>query len=284
MGQGISSAVASTKELYGLSLLINLGVFFLHALPQRSEKYYDLTGSLAFGACTVASLLRGARGIEAAVASGCLLLWCNRLGWFLLSRVLETGGDRRFDKIKDSAPSFLFAWLMQATWVYLVGLPVYLLNAKPASSERPETPRQRGLLSRGQLLALVAWAAGFLLEVIADAQKRGFSADPSCRGRFISTGLWSVVRHPNYAGEILMWLALACFSSLQLLRDGRPLQKWAPFASPILTFCLLRFLSGVPMLERQGLKRWGHLPEYRAYLRTTPRLLPTWGSLTRIHS
>merc|ERR1712004_737988 len=91
-----------------------------------------------------------------------------------------------------------------------------------------------------------------LIEVVADMQKSVFKSDPANEGQFISSGLWSVSRHPNYFGEILLWfgLYLACSA---VFRGW----QYLTVASPIFVMLLITRLSGVPLLEASGLKRWG---------------------------
>lgn len=119
------------------------------------------------------------------------------------------------------------------------------------------------------LLGWCMWLLGFLLQVTADVQKRIFQADPRNQGRWINVGLWRLAQHPNYFGEICMWwgIFLSCSSSLH---------RWELLSvlSPcFVTFLLLR-VSGVPILRKAGLKRWGHLREYQDYIRQTPLLVP----------
>ena len=96
-----------------------------------------------------------------------------------------------------------------------------------------------------------------------------FRADPANEGRFITTGLWAWSRHPNYFGEILLWagIALIAFPVLQ----GAQL---ATLISPVFVFVLLTRISGVPLLESRGKKRWGDEPAYQEYKARTPVLWP----------
>lgn len=43
--------------------------------------------------------------------------------------------------------------------------------------------------------------------------------------------------------------------------------------------CTRRYLSGIPIQEKQGDERWGSTPEYQAYKANTGMLLPKWSSL-----
>jgi steroid 5-alpha reductase family enzyme len=117
-------------------------------------------------------------------------------------------------------------------------------------------------------LGTLAWAAGFVIEVVSDGQKRRFRDDPANRGRFIQSGLWAWSRHPNYFGEILLWSGIAMVALPAL-------SGWqhATLISPIFVYVLLTRISGIPMLESRARKRWGDEPEYRAYKARTPSLL-----------
>src|SRR3989338_10379353 len=176
---GAQRAFSQTQQVYWVCLAVNLGAFFLHALPNRTEKYYDLIGSLTFSISTLYSYFRThdiSKGISLDVptlASVCLLLWCNRLGLFLVRRIMAAGKDRRFDTIKSSTLQFLFAWFMQANWNYIVGLPVYLLNC----TRTTDSDSDSHALSNAQLVSIIGWVCGFPFEAIADEQKRRFSAN-----------------------------------------------------------------------------------------------------------
>lgn len=116
---------------------------------------------------------------------------------------------------------------------------------------------------------MLLWAAGFAVEVIADRQKSRFRADDAHRGRFISTGLWSRSRHPNYFGEILLWIGVAVIA-LPVLQGW----QWVGLVSPVFVAVLITRVSGVPLLEAKADAKWGGQPDYEEYKRTTPVLVP----------
>lgn len=240
--------------------------FLLHGLPFRSEKFYDLSGSFTHFAVVAASLtreerVRSCRQIFTSLAS---TLWMSRLGTFLYSRILKDGKDGRFDHLKKTWLSFLGAWTLQALWVSLTQLPVLLSNKQEDKG---------GPLTAMDYLCMTTWAAGFLMEAAADTQKMAFREDPSNRHRYITSGLWRYSRHPNYFGEILMWTSQALLVSLNGLRQGRTSDFWS-FLSPAFSASLLLFLSGVPMVEQAGLKKWGQDPEYLRYMAKTSCIIP----------
>ncbi len=119
------------------------------------------------------------------------------------------------------------------------------------------------------LAGLLVWLAGFSLEVIADAQKSRFNADPANRGKFIQSGLWARSRHPNYFGEIVLWIGVLIIA-LPVLRGW----GWVALISPLFVTLLLTRVSGIPLLEKKADAKWGGQAEYEAYKKKTPVLFP----------
>jgi len=130
------------------------------------------------------------------------------------------------------------------------------------------TAQTPGALGWTTVIGLVLFAAGFIIEVEADEQKHQFRQDLANEGRFIRSGLWAWSRHPNYFGEILLWwgIALVALPAIQ----GWPL---VTLISPVFVYLLLTKVSGIPLLEARGRKRWGQNPEYQAYVADTPALI-----------
>lgn len=79
-----------------------------------------------------------------------------------------------------------------------------------------------------------------------------------CR-KFIDSGLWSLARHPNYGGEIALWFGVFLVSA-SALRGGSLV---AAAMSPAFVAVLLLRVSGVPLLEKTAVKRWGDSPAYQ---------------------
>ena len=117
------------------------------------------------------------------------------------------------------------------------------------------------------IIGLVIWSGGFLIEVFADMQKRRFRKDH--KDTFISSGLWSYSRHPNYLGEILLWFGIAVISFSNL--EG---YQYATLISPLFVYVLLSYISGINLLEKHADEKWGHLESYQSYKESTPVLFP----------
>jgi len=257
---GIVSKVVTSNlgKLFLMDMGIQWGAFIV-ASHFQTDRFYDLTGSLTFLGTAYLSYRWSHQTTRQAVQTGMVMAWASRLGIFLFSRVMKEGKDSRFDDIKKDPSRFFVAWTLQGLWVFITLLPTLMLNQ--SKSVRPLGPQD--------YVGWSMWAVGLFFEAVADWQKTAFKADPANKGQFINTGLWSLSRHPNYFGEILLWSGLYV-AAASVFRGS----QYLAVLSPIFIHFLITRISGIPMLREAGIKRWGHLPEYRDYLRNTPELVP----------
>lgn len=142
--------------------------------------------------------------------------------------------------------------MLQGLFMLIISAPVWFINSMPG---RP--------LTWWDNAGLIVFGIGFLFEAIGDYQLAVFRKDPANKGKLMTTGLWSITRHPNYFGESLVWWGIALYAvSLPL--------GWITLVSPVLITLLLRFVSGVPMLE----KRFHDHPDWPAYADKTAPFVP----------
>lgn len=232
-------------------------IIFVPSFMAHTEHFFDLTGSLTYLSVILLALAFGPADPRALLIGVLVIVWAVRLGSFLFGRVRTAGADSRFVKMKFVFVWFLMTWTLQGAWVSLT-----LAAGLVAMTTENSVP-----LDWAAALGTIIWIAGFALEVIADRQKSAFRADPANEGQFISTGLWSWSRHPNYLGEIMLWTGIAIIA-LPVMQGW----QYAALISPVFVYVLLNYVSGVSMLERQGKKRWGNDPAYQEYLANTPVL------------
>jgi steroid 5-alpha reductase family enzyme len=243
----------------GLTFVIQW-LAFIPAYLLQSEKFFDLTGSVTYIAVTILAVLFGPEVDGRAILLLVLVLvWAIRLGTFLFRRIHKAGKDARFDEIKPSFIRFLNTWTLQGLWVTLT-------LAAALAAITTNTRKEVGLFA---LVGLLVWIFGFAIEVVADAQKSRFRARPENKGKFINTGLWAWSRHPNYFGEIVLWIGVAIIA-LPILRGW----QWITLISPVFVTLLLTRVSGVPILEKRADEKWGGQDDYEAYKQSTPVLIP----------
>lgn len=212
-------------------------------------------------------------------------------------------GTLEFSCWKRSCPRYqgplISLILISGVWVYVTLLPTLILNQNPSPGKD---------IGIQDIVGWSLWAFGMTFEVVADLQKSAFSKDPGNKvgwlvaskhhnssvsslasqpiffvrnrrnrhvlisihqGKFIASGLWSISRHPNYFGEITLWFGLYISASTVF-------RKWQYLSvlSPFFVYLLITRVSGIPLLEKDGLKKWGSSPDYQLYLKRTPVLVP----------
>lgn len=235
-------------------------IAFVPANAAQTEKYYDLVGSLTYlSVIGLALLLTPQVSDRGLIAAAMVVIWALRLGTFLFIRISKDGHDDRFDEIKVKPSRFFIAWTIQGLWALVTA--ACALAIITSSNQTP-----LGVVGK---LGIVIWVIGFIIEIIADSQKRAFRRNPSNQGRFINTGIWSWSRHPNYFGEMTLWFGMAVMA-LPVLSG----LQWVTLISPIFVIFLLTKVSGIPTLAKKASKRWGDDAEYQAYLANTSLLIP----------
>lgn len=248
--------------VFAICGVLALGVQWLVFIPsfiKQTEHFFDLTGSLTYiSIMLVGVALSGAdaRGLLIALL---VIVWATRLGSFLFRRVRDDGSDKRFNSIKPDFLRFLMTWTLQGAWVFVTAAAG--LTAITSSASVP-----LGLFAA---LGAGLWLFGFVVEVVADQQKRAFKKDSQRETDFITSGLWAWSRHPNYFGEITLWCGIALIA-LPALSGW----QYLTLISPVFVIVLLTRISGVPMLERRADKTWGADPVYQRYKESTPVLIP----------
>jgi steroid 5-alpha reductase family enzyme len=254
--------IGGLPNLIAMAIIIFLiqWLAFIPSFIFQTEKFYDLTGSITYLTAVIIGILTVDQlDLRSIIIASLIGIWALRLGSFLFVRVFQDGGDGRFDKIKPSFSRFLLTWTLQGLWVFLTA--VCALTALSNSSKV-----ELGIIG---IIGIAIWALGFAIEVISDAQKRRFRANPDKATPFITSGLWAYSRHPNYFGEVVLWvgIAIASLSTLSGL-------QYITLISPIFVYLLLTKVSGIPLLEQRADARWSDNQDYIKYRDSTPVLFP----------
>ena len=251
-----------------LSFIIHWLVF-IPSYFYKTEKFYDITGTVAY----LSILLTTAYLINLVNDEGILLrsiisiifvmIWAIRLGIFLFKRVIKVGEDKRFEHAKKSFSKFLMFFNISALWVFLTIVNVLTMIINNSDS----------VTDLFFIIGFTIVIIGFIIEVVADMQKRKFRTNISNKGQFISSGLWSISRHPNYFGEMMIWVGMS-FVTIPILIGW----QFITLISPIFVIFLLTKVSGINLLEASANDKWGADKNYQDYKDKTSVLIPFLGS------
>lgn len=236
-------------------------VFFVYAALKKTDKVTDLSYGLTF---VIVSLFLYAFNIEyssvyKAVLLFLVIIWGLRLAIYLFVRILKTGKDKRFDGVREDLKRFGSFWLLQAVSIFVILLPtIYVLIGEEGVS-----------FNWVSFVGFVLSVLGIIIETFADSQKFVFKNNEKNKGKWIDTGLWKYSRHPNYLGEIFVWVGIFIYCLPFIYGWG-----FLTVISPIYITVLLVFVSGIPTLEREYEKRYAGMKEYDEYKKKTGVLFP----------
>ena len=263
-GESVGVALVGDLPLIFLCMMISFAIQWLVFIPSylyKTEKYFDLTGGLTFLSLTaVILLLTENRTIISYLLAILIAIWAIRLSSFLFLRIREDGHDKRFTEVIPDKTKFLFYWTFQGFWAFIT--PVVAFTAIGSQNINGE-------IEIMTLLGLVIWLIGFCIEVIADRQKRKFRKTTENKSRFISSGLWAWSRHPNYFGEIILWIGVLVIALPTLIG-----WQYVTVLSVPYVIIMLTKVSGVIKLEKTSDQKWGTDEAYQKYKTNTPTLIP----------
>lgn len=238
-------------------------IAYIPAYIFQTEKFYDLTGSVTYLSVVWFVFLSTYQSISLNFGNLILVLlisiWTIRLGLFLFMRIHKAGEDKRFRTIKTSASQFFMTFTLSGLWVTLCSMCALVAISSPEGL----------VMNTLTYVGIILFIIGFGIEIVADNQKTAFRSIEANKDSFITSGLWSKSRHPNYFGEVLLWFAIAVISYSSL--EGLQL---ITLISPVFTYILLVYVSGVRMLEDMNDKKWADDEQYKSYKKNTPMLFP----------
>ena len=252
---GIQNITYTVLIIFLIHLLV-----FIPSYYYQTEKFFDLTGTVSYVSSVLFIFFKSntveSINLGSLVLSTFIIIWSLRLGTFLFLRIKKAGKDRRFNQIKKSFSWFFMTFSISGMWVTICSICAL-------------TGVANGIIfSSITIIGIVIFLIGFTIEIIADSQKTKFRAKDGNKDKFISSGLWKYSRHPNYLGEIILWLGISLISLSSL--EGF---QYITLISPIFTYLLLVNVSGINLLEKSGDKKWGKLESYKKYKEKTPRLI-----------
>lgn len=240
------------------ALSINL-IMFVPAFLLQTDVLTDASYAITFIVVSYFAYNLGTNNHVTTLVLAMIWIWALRIGIFLYLRVRKNRKDARFDDMRNHFWRFGRFWLLQGLSVWIILIPALLFFNRSTAA-----------LGTWSYVGLGVWAIGLAIETIADLQKSRFTSEVENKGKWISSGLWSWSRHPNYFGEMTIWVGLYLVVSSSLSPD----QAILALIGPVYIIGLLRFGSGVPILEKSADERWGKNPHYKVYKHRTGLLIP----------
>ncbi len=242
----------------GLVISLYMTIVFIIALMRKDNSIVDVAWGMGFIIIAVYTIIQsGEVDLRKMIVSLLVLLWGLRLSFHIMVRSSGKGEDFRYKAWRDTwkyfiPRSFFQIFMLQGLFMLIISTPIWFINSGKG-----------GPLGPWDSLGLLVFGTGFLVEVIADYQLVDFKKNPENKGKLMTTGLWAASRHPNYFGEALVWWGISFYAlSFQ--------HGWYTLVSPVVITLMLRFVSGVPMLE----KKQGTHPDWAIYKSGTAAFVP----------
>ena len=221
-------------------------IVFLLACIKNDNSIVDLFWGLGFAVIACYSLIiYGNATLHNLILNLLVLLWAFRLSFHIYFRNKGKPEDFRYKAWRDTwkffyLRSYLQIFMLQGFLMLIIACPVYIANFNRIFE-----------FKTFDFIGIILFITGFYFETVGDFQLQKFKNDSDNKGKIITTGLWRLSRHPNYFGEALLWWGIGIFAFTGTL-------GWFILISPLSITLLLRFVSGVPMLEKKydGRKDW----------------------------
>jgi steroid 5-alpha reductase family enzyme len=241
-----------------LGSLVLIHFFYVLAVMKKNLSVIDTAWGLGFVIMAfIGSSLAAYSSPQENLVFSMVVIWGLRLALFLHHRNSGKPEDFRYAKWRQdwaertNSIAYFKVYLLQWLLMLIVGLPIFGVH---------EAISHIGFI---QLLGVGLWVLGLSWESVADAQKSRFKSIAGNENRLCQIGLWRLSRHPNYFGEALLWWGIG-------LTSFQTDHFWVLLGPAFINFLLLK-VSGVPLIEA----RHAQNPEYEAYKKVTPTMIPS---------
>ena len=252
---------------------INLLGFFI-SLFTGSHIHLDLLGSGAFAAASLPTLLSSSSPTRVMVSSGAVALWGTKLASFLFFRALKVKTDVRLEDTLGTVSGTATFWFISLFWGLICSLP-HTLGTTSSLKGNPIT----------LCLGFVLYLLGLATETKADYQKWMFKQ--SNPGKFCNEGLWSISQHPNFFGNLLLWLGIFVMNADSLIEPVKEnggffstllgsWRVWVALLSPAFIWSLFQGQATGSVTNSLELanQKYGSDATYNAYIKNVPLIVP----------
>ncbi|XP_072927966.1 uncharacterized protein [Hemitrygon akajei] len=224
----------------------------------QTKMFHDLAGSATFLSTLLSSWWNGTSSLGHKIPL--FTTWGLSVRLFLFIRLIKEGQYRYFTQVHNNRRRFFPYWTIEGIWIFITLLLAVILNL-----QKEDTP-----LYIQNVAGWTIWAFGFMVEAIADHQRWNFKSNSiNAQDKFSCHGLWAYSQHPNYLGELLQWIGLF-ISASSVMNEI----EYIGVFSLVIMWVFYSQTSGIPILEKEAMRRWGHDPAYLKYVKHTPSVWP----------
>lgn len=242
------------------AIALFMTILWLISLKLRDASIVDRVWGMCFVVLSATWFLQSPVTARSVLVMILVTIWGTRLSWHIHTRNRGHAEDYRYQAMRQFHGPKKFWWysyfsvfLLQGGLASVISLPLFVaITVGPPS------------LGLVDFIGVGLWLIGFTFEVVGDAQLKAFKSKPENKGKLLTTGLWSLTRHPNYFGDATLWwgyygLAIAA--------------PWGflSFVGPLIMTYFIINISGAKLLESDLIKK---KPGYADYIRSTPRFFP----------
>lgn len=248
-----------------IGLFVYFSLLFLLSLKLKDFSIVDMAWGPGF---ILVSMIAISTSLTFSVPELVILLlvfiWGSRLFFHIARRNMGKGEDFRYVAMRKNwegkylyLQAFLKVFMLQAFFLLVVSLPITFASINGSENSEPMT----FLL----VLGILFYVKGLFFEAVGDYQLKRFKENKANKGKILKTGLWKYTRHPNYFGESVLWFGVF-FVSLSQSFSYFPIS----IIGPITITLLVRYVSGVPLLEKKYLNN----KAFQDYAKETSIFIP----------
>ena len=251
-------------QIYFQALLVILGmmsILWIISVIIKNVSIVDLFWGFGFVLTNVFYFIStDGLGLRKVILLILVSIWGFRLTGYLSWRNIGKGEDYRYKQFRRKYGENRYWWISFFQTFLLQGILMWLISAPLLGAQYHGQEKSPGILDYA---GIALWITGFIFETFGDYQLARFKADPSNKGKVLSSGLWRYTRHPNYFGDSAVWwgYGFLCLGAGSI---------WPVLGSILMTALIIK-VSGVALLEKNLVDK---KPEYKEYIEKTSAFIP----------
>lgn len=239
--------------------------FFIGKSKEKHD-LLDILWGLAFIVPSIVShVLNASFNLVNNIITVLVTVWGLRLTYHIFIRNAKSKEDFRYVKYREEYKGkyfdlyfFFKMYMFQYVLSIIISFQAVFSNIKGIEKFTILTA-----------VGIAVWIIGYVFESVGDRQLKEFKNDINNKGKLMTSGLWQYTRHPNYFGEACMWWGIYLIAISNY-------QNFFLIFSPIVISVLVRYVSGVPLLEKKydNRENWDQKEAWEKYKRETSIFFP----------